>query len=88
MPIGEKPKTRWKMVGTAGFEPATPRPPGVCATGLRHTPPSISGAGYRKSACAAQAMFAGGVDSRFAGFSEFGQFGLQRLQASQRVLKR
>ena len=26
------------MVGTAGFEPATPRPPGVCATGLRHAP--------------------------------------------------
>lgn len=26
------------MVGVAGFEPATPRPPGVCATGLRHTP--------------------------------------------------
>ena len=21
-----------------GFEPATPRPPGVCATGLRHIP--------------------------------------------------
>ncbi len=29
------------MVGVAGFEPATPRPPGVCATGLRHTPPFV-----------------------------------------------
>ena len=28
----------FKMVGVAGFEPTTPRPPGVCATGLRHTP--------------------------------------------------
>ncbi len=26
------------MVGVTGFEPVTPRPPGVCATGLRHTP--------------------------------------------------
>ncbi len=26
------------MVGTAGFEPATPRPPGECATELRHAP--------------------------------------------------
>ena len=32
------------MVGVAGFEPATPRPPGVCATGLRHTPPFVSAA--------------------------------------------
>ena len=30
------------MVGVIGFEPTTPRPPGVCATGLRHTPrPSL-----------------------------------------------
>ena len=35
----------FKMVGVAGFEPATPRPPGVCATGLRHTPPSILSSG-------------------------------------------
>ena len=26
------------LVGMTGFEPATPRPPGVCATGLRHIP--------------------------------------------------
>ncbi len=26
------------FVGTTGFEPATPRPPVVCATGLRHVP--------------------------------------------------
>ena len=25
-------------VGMTGFEPAAPRPPGVCATGLRHIP--------------------------------------------------
>ena len=36
-----------KLVGTAGFEPATPRPPGECATELRHAPtraqPSLTG---------------------------------------------
>lgn len=26
------------FVGMTGFEPATPRPPGVCATGLRYIP--------------------------------------------------
>ena len=26
------------MVGVTGFEPATPRPPSWCATGLRYTP--------------------------------------------------
>lgn len=26
------------LVGMTGFEPATPRPPDVCATGLRHIP--------------------------------------------------
>ena len=26
------------VVGMTGFEPAAPRPPGVCATGLRHIP--------------------------------------------------
>ena len=26
------------LVGMTGFEPAAPRPPGVCATGLRHIP--------------------------------------------------
>ena len=26
------------MVGAIGFEPTTPRPPGECATGLRHAP--------------------------------------------------
>ena len=31
-------RSELKMVGVAGFEPTTPRPPGVCATGLRHTP--------------------------------------------------
>ena len=47
-----------EMVGVAGFEPATPRPPGVCATGLRHTPPSISKGAYRKSVIPTQGMFA------------------------------
>ena len=28
----------WFSVGMTGFEPATPRPPGVCATRLRHIP--------------------------------------------------
>ena len=28
-----------KMVGTTGFEPATPSPPDLCATRLRHVPP-------------------------------------------------
>ena len=27
-----------EMVGAIGFEPTTPRPPGECATGLRHAP--------------------------------------------------
>ena len=27
-----------KLVGVAGFEPATPSPPVKCATRLRHTP--------------------------------------------------
>jgi hypothetical protein len=27
-----------EMVGTAGFEPATPGPPDQCATGLRYAP--------------------------------------------------
>ena len=26
------------LVGMTGFEPATTRPPAVCATGLRHIP--------------------------------------------------
>ena len=26
------------MVGAAGFEPATPSPPDLCATGLRYAP--------------------------------------------------
>ena len=30
---------REKMVGAAGFEPATPGPPDRCATGLRYAPP-------------------------------------------------
>ena len=29
---------REKLVGVAGFEPATPSPPVKCATRLRHTP--------------------------------------------------
>ena len=28
------------MVGTTGFEPATPCPPDMCATRLRYVPPS------------------------------------------------
>ncbi len=32
------------IVGTTGFEPATTRPPDVCATGLRYVP--IMGAGF------------------------------------------
>ena len=28
----------WQLVGATGFEPATARPPGVCATGLRYAP--------------------------------------------------
>ncbi len=37
-----------------GFEPATPRPPGVCATGLRHIPnydlrPVLFISGYSQS---------------------------------------
>ena len=28
----------WHVVGATGFEPATARPPGVCATGLRYAP--------------------------------------------------
>jgi hypothetical protein len=31
------PLEKW-FVGMTGFEPATPRPPGVCATGLRYIP--------------------------------------------------
>lgn len=31
------------IVGTAGFEPATPRPPAGCATRLRHVPPDDPG---------------------------------------------
>ena len=27
-----------QVVGATGFEPATARPPGVCATGLRYAP--------------------------------------------------
>ena len=30
------------IVGMTGFEPATPRPPGVCATGLRYIPNLVS----------------------------------------------
>ena len=29
---------KWQFVGMTGFEPATTRPPAVCATGLRHIP--------------------------------------------------
>ena len=29
---------RFLFVGTTGFEPATTRPPDVCATGLRYVP--------------------------------------------------
>ena len=36
------------IVGTTGFEPATTRPPDVCATGLRYVP--IMGAGFYRSA--------------------------------------
>ena len=35
------------MVGAAGFEPTTPRPPGECATGLRYAP---TDAGYSHAA--------------------------------------
>ncbi len=28
----------FEQVGATGFEPATPRPPAECATGLRHAP--------------------------------------------------
>lgn len=31
------------LVGMTGFEPATPRPPDVCATGLRYIPKSFTG---------------------------------------------
>ena len=30
-----------QVVGATGFEPATARPPGVCATGLRYAPTLI-----------------------------------------------
>ena len=33
-----KASSRFKMVGTAGFEPATTTPPVWCATRLRHAP--------------------------------------------------
>lgn len=36
-------------VGMTGFEPAAPRPPGVCATGLRHIPKIVCGCDLQTS---------------------------------------
>ena len=76
---------RGKMVGLAGFEPATPRPPVWCATKLRYSPTPVfrPGADYTRGDPSAQrrpddvegrisAAFALAADQGLQGF-EFGQ---------------